>query len=288
MYEDDANGGYVHAPSLAQAATAAVLRNAYLSHASPSAPTPFAVNLSSARMRAAMELIEGVRNGQPIAALLGYQLERGLHERHPGIELDTIIYVLRERFPLVSGLLTDAPPGTSVETIEARNVIHGLDLVETTASGAYPWSVAGLPAGGTSAALAVEAEIDRLRDGLDAVADLLLAESVHQAVQGNVARTKASLQALTDPEAPPGAGGAAHAAQRPSAGVPRHASRSIRPPSPVGPAARRAPTRIARSTTGLPATCRRRPRSDGRFATVPPRRRPSRSPTSACSRSISS
>ena len=154
-------------------------------------------------MRAAIELTEGVRNGQPIAALLGYQLERGLHERHPGIELDTIIYVLRDRFPLVSGLLADVPVGTSVETVEARNVVHGLDLLEATAEGTYPWGITGLPAVGTSAATAVAAEIDRIRDGLDAVADLLLCESVHQAVQGNFARTKASLQALTDPEAPP-------------------------------------------------------------------------------------
>jgi hypothetical protein len=203
VFEDAQNGGYVHAPSLAQAATSAVLRNAYLSHATRAEPTPFAVNLSSARMRAAIELTEGVRNGQPIAALLGYQLERGLHERHPGIELDTIIYVLRDRFPLVSGLLADVPVGTSVETAEARNVVHGLDLLEATAEGTYPWGITGLPAVGTSAATAVAAEIDRIRDGLDAVADLLLCESVHQAVQGNFARTKASLQALTDPEAPP-------------------------------------------------------------------------------------
>jgi hypothetical protein len=203
VFEDTQNGGYVHAPSLAQAATAAVLRNGYLSHATHAEPTPFAVNLSSARMRAAIELTEGVRNGQPIAALLGYQLERGLHERHSGIELDSVIYVLRDAFPLVSGLLADAPVGTSVETVEARNVVHGLDLLEATAEGTYPWGIAGLPAVGTAAAVAVAAEIDRIRDGLDAVADLLLSESVHQAVQGNFARTKASLQALTDPEAPP-------------------------------------------------------------------------------------
>ena len=161
------------------------------------------MNLSSARMRAAIELTEGVRNGQPIAALLGYQLERGLHERHSGTELDSVIYVLRDAFPLVSALLADAPVGTSVETVEARNVVHGLDLLEATAEGPYPWGIAGLPAAGAAAADAVAAEIDRIRDGLDAVADLLLSESVHQAVQGNFARTKASLQALTDPEAPP-------------------------------------------------------------------------------------
>jgi hypothetical protein len=203
LFEDAANGGFVHAPSLMQAVTASVLRNAYLSHASRALPGPFAVNLSSARMRTAIALTEGVRNGQPIAALLGYQIERGLHERHPGLELDQSIYALRDRFPLVAGLLTDIPPGTSAEVIEARNVVNGLDLLEFTLGNTFPWSVAGLPAAGTSEANAIVAEVERARDALDAVSDLLLAESVHQAVQGNIVRTKASLQALTDPEAPP-------------------------------------------------------------------------------------
>ncbi len=203
LFEEAANGGFVHAPSLMQAVTASVLRNAYLSHASPALAAPFAVNLSSARMRAALALTEGVRNGQPIAALLGYQIERGLHERHPGIELDEFIYALRDRFPLVAGLLTEIPPGTSAEVIEARNVVNGLDLVDFTLGKLFPWGIAGLPAAATAEANAIAAEVERARDALDAVSDLLLAESVHQAVQGNVARTKAALQAMTDPEAPP-------------------------------------------------------------------------------------
>lgn len=203
LFEDAANGGFVHAPSLMQAATASVLRNAYLSHASPELPAPFAVNLSSARMRAALALTEGVRNGQPIAALLGYQIESGLHERFPGLELDQYIYALRDGFPLVGGLLTDIPPGTSAEVIEARNVVNGLDLVGFTLGKTFPWGITGLPAAATAEADAILAEVERARDALDAVSDLLLSESVHQAVQGNVARTKASLQAMTDPEAPP-------------------------------------------------------------------------------------
>ena len=110
VFEDAANGGYVHAPSLPQAATAAVLRNGYLSHAVDRAQT-FAINLSSARTRAAVALIQGVRSGQPIAALLGYQFERGLHEGHPGIELDQYIAVLRDRFhwcPAVSPIFHPA------------------------------------------------------------------------------------------------------------------------------------------------------------------------------------
>ena len=71
-----------------------------------------------------------MRAGQDLAALLGYQLERGLHERYPGVELDEFIYTLRARFPLVSRRLTPVPDGTPAEQIEARNVIDGYDLVE--------------------------------------------------------------------------------------------------------------------------------------------------------------
>jgi hypothetical protein len=203
IFVDEANGGFIHAPSLMQATTAAVLRNGYLSHADPQAPQRFAVNLSSARIRAALALAQGVREGQPLGALLGYQLERGLHEGHPGIELDAAIGTLRDQFPLLSGRLTDLPPGVSAEVIEARNVVDGLALVEATQGQAYPYGLAGLPAGGTPQGDAIAAEVDRLHDALDALSDVLLAESVHQAVQGNLTRTKASLDALTSPEAPP-------------------------------------------------------------------------------------
>jgi hypothetical protein len=203
IFADDANGGFIHAPSLAQAATAAVLRNGYLSHADPQAPQRFSVNLSSARMRAAEALTQGIREGQPLGALLGYQLERGLHEGHPGIELDAFIGILRDSFPLVSGRLTDLPPGISAEVIDARNVVDGLALIEATKDDAYPYGLTGLPAVGSAAAAAVITEIDRLHDAIDALSDMLLAESVHQAVQGNLTRTKAALDALTSPESPP-------------------------------------------------------------------------------------
>lgn len=203
LFEDSRNGGFIHAPSLAQATTAAVLRNGYLSHASPEQPRPFAVNLSSARMRDAMALTAGVRAGQPIAALLGYQFERGLHEGHPGIELDQFIFVLRDRFPLLSGRISEVPPGTSAEQIEARNVVDGLALADTTRGHSYPYGITGLPAAGTAAAVAISAEVDRIHDALDATSDLLIAESVHQAVQGNLSRTLAAQQALTSPAVPP-------------------------------------------------------------------------------------
>jgi hypothetical protein len=203
VFESIENGGFIHAPSLQQAATAAVLRNAYLSHASSDQPDLFSLNVSSARVRVAQTFIEGIRNGQSLAALLGYELERGLHERHPGLELDRYRYVLRDRFPFMAGKLTELKVGVNAEVVEARNVINGLDLLEHVPEGAYPSDIPGLPAVGTSEANAILEEIEWLRGALDAVSDLLLAESVHQAVQGNMERTKASLQALTEPEAAP-------------------------------------------------------------------------------------
>jgi len=204
VFQSADNGGFVHAPSLPQACTAAVLRNAYLSHATRREPDLFSINLSSARVRVAQTFIEGIRNGQSMAALLGYEFERGLHERHPAEELDVYRYKLRDRFPFLAGKLTELQVGVNAEVVEARNVVNGLDLLEFTADQEYPYGLASLlPPAATTAAGAVADEIERLRNALDAVSDLLLAESVHQAMQGNLERTKASLQALTDPEAAP-------------------------------------------------------------------------------------
>ena len=51
-------------------------------------------------------------------------------------------------------------------------------------------------------ATAIKEEIDRLRDAMDAVGDVMLAESVHQAVQGNYDRAKGALQAANEGNSP--------------------------------------------------------------------------------------
>ncbi|MDR4477261.1 MAG: hypothetical protein R3B11_14825 [Nitrospira sp.] len=77
------NKGFVHAPSLGHAAAAAVLRSGYLSQESDraSGTSPFAVDLSSERVHRAKWLLDGVRQGQSLTALLGYRFERHLHDR---------------------------------------------------------------------------------------------------------------------------------------------------------------------------------------------------------------
>jgi hypothetical protein len=97
---DADSGGFVHTPSLNQAATAAVLRSGYLANRTSGTDQPLAIDLSSERVRRAQYLLDGVRQGQPLTALLGYRFERGLHENHLGIELDTYIETFRKLAPM--------------------------------------------------------------------------------------------------------------------------------------------------------------------------------------------
>jgi hypothetical protein len=187
-----ASGGYVHAPSMGHAATAAILRNAYLSRTGADR-TRYAVDLSSRRVRRARWLLDGVRNGQPLGALLGYQLERGLHEGHPGFDLDRYIEPLRQRFPLVADKAE--PSGEPVDKVAARDVVDGLALRAAWAAGTFTLGPGGLEVAPGDRP-AVEAELRRLDETVDAVADLLLAEAVHQVVGGSLGGAAASLDAM--------------------------------------------------------------------------------------------
>jgi hypothetical protein len=205
---DPANGGYVHAPSLAHARTAAILRAGYVGNASPANPQSLAVNLSSDRVRTALGVLEGIRNGQSLGALLGYRFERGLHDDHGLAEVDKFIYPMRKAFPLVADNLagTATPPGVPIEAIEARNVLDGRKLVEhITSSGlaSYPFGIDSLPPATAAEAAAIKEEANSLLDIYDAIGDLALAEGVHQAAQGNFERIAATLDAYTTGTFPP-------------------------------------------------------------------------------------
>ncbi len=192
----DGNGGYVHAPSMTHAAAAAVLRNGYLSRTGDDQKA-YAIDLSSARVRAARFVLDAVREGQPIGAVFGYQMERGLHDRL----LDRYIDPLRARFPLVAGKSGDPDdfdandPEQPKQHIAARNVVDGLTLRTAAAAGTIPWGTLGLPAGGADRA-GIEAELGRLDQTVDAVSDLLLSESVYQLVKGSPSVAAATLDAM--------------------------------------------------------------------------------------------
>ncbi|MEU4446935.1 hypothetical protein AB0K14_19460 [Actinosynnema sp. NPDC050801] len=208
LRRDAANGGYIHAPSLNHAVTAAVLRNGYLANATPDQPDLLAVNLSSERVRLAVDTLEGMRQGQSVGELLGYHLERGLHDRYGPIEVDRFIHLLRGEFPLVANHLSPTKvDGVPIEDIEARHVVDGLRFVDharKTGASTYPFDLTTLPSdAGDAEKAALEAEVRHMINVYDSLGDLALAEGVHQAVQGNADRAAATITTFTTGQHPP-------------------------------------------------------------------------------------
>jgi hypothetical protein len=199
IFENAANGGFVHAPSLNHATTAALLRNGYLTHSNPADKERLTVNLSSERVRKALFYLEGIRNGQELAALLGYDFERRLHDGN----IDTYIYRFRDTFPFKILQKDTVEAGKTLDVVAARNVVDGYALVEAVRKGAaYPYGVAELPLSNSLEDVAnrakIEAAVNALQDAMDAIADVTLSESVHQFVQGNHASGGASLKMIQE------------------------------------------------------------------------------------------
>ncbi|WP_410539931.1 hypothetical protein [Streptomyces sp. KL2] len=192
--------GPVHAPSLAQATTAAVLRAAQRAHGdAPHAPT--AVDLPSDRARTAAWLLDGVRQGRPLGALLGYRFERALQD-NPIRTLASWTDDFRTLAPTTANHLHH--DGTVSETVAAHDVVDGLRLCRLRAAGDLDLvRDVGVPATATAELAALEGVLADLADAADAVADALLVEGVHQAVQGNPLRAGATLDAMGNGEAPP-------------------------------------------------------------------------------------
>ena len=202
---DPTNGGHLHAPSMNQAVTAAILRAGSLANRTSADPKAFSINLASMRVRTALTLLEGVRSGQNVGALLGYRFERALHDAGDGVELDATIFAFRRAFPLAADKLkpTQDPPPPASEAIEARNVVDGLALVKQAqdpAPGSYEQLLATL---GAAERKVVEDAVADLIGAFDAMADLVLAEGVHQAAQSNQDRASSHLDIAADFTAPP-------------------------------------------------------------------------------------
>jgi hypothetical protein len=180
--------GFIHAPSLAQASAAAVLASAHLSHRVEDGREPFALDLSSERVRRARGLIDGVRQGQSLPALVGYRLERSLHEAG----FDRFIDDLRAAAPLAA---TPSVPTTPTESLAASNVVHGLDIITRYDHGEAEFQ---------AIYSALEHDdvhrfwnvFDAVKDDLDALGDLLIAEGVFQSARGSVDRTPASVESI--------------------------------------------------------------------------------------------
>jgi hypothetical protein len=188
----DANQGFIHTPSMTHAATAAILRSAWFSRGAGTALAPAAVDIQSARMRIAEWLLDGVRNGQPLGELLGYRLERYLHE----IQLDALIAPMRTAV----GAGQDPPEPTSDDPVD------GLDALELWRAGTLydAWPVADHPPPTDAQKAAVAFGLGLLELAFDATDDATLFEATHQLVSGNLERAAAVIQSMGDVDlAPP-------------------------------------------------------------------------------------
>jgi len=200
------DSGFIHAPSMTHAATAALLRNAHLGPLGvPSATGPFAIDLSSRRAREASRLLEGVRQGQPLGALLGYRVERLLHDTFVdnGRSLDRFIAPLRRLAPLVARANADTT--APVDTIAANNVVDGLVLYrrwkEEQSTVITELNKVGM--GGTGDFYALTSIFEKLGDAIDGLSDALTAEAAYQMVRGNTSRMASTLSAIAHGDAPP-------------------------------------------------------------------------------------
>ncbi len=171
--------GFIHAPSLAHATTAAMLRSGWLAHGSDDPSSPVAVDIRSAQVRTAAWLLDGVRQGQPLGTLLGYRFERSLHDLYADDQIQPV-----RQLVLAAQGKANASPNQPVDGIELLELYRAKTL-------------------GTVTPAVKNALID-LEAAFDAVEDVGLFEAVHQLAAGNYERATAMLDALaTGAIAPP-------------------------------------------------------------------------------------
>jgi hypothetical protein len=164
---------FIHTPSLDHAAAAAVLRSgarrafaAQSSHAD--------VDLSSRRVRLARWILEGLRNGRSLSEMLGMRVERALKGTAGGV---AHLGTLRRKYPSRS----------------RNGVIDGLELIASP-----------LPATSDPAVIAAAtAGMKAAEETMDALADVLTAESVFQLVKGNTAGALLDLEDIARGRMPP-------------------------------------------------------------------------------------
>ena len=182
--------GYLLGPSLPHASAAAVLRSAYETH-QQEGNEAFDVDLSSSRTEQALQLMRAVGAGVGLGQVLGYQFERGLHDRG----LQRLVQAMRAIAPLHPAppriATQNAPAPPDPDTVDGETLLGRRDAVHRRLLETEILAVVA----------EVDAELDLLADRLDAVADLATGESVYQLVLGRPERVRAAL-ALLDRQDP--------------------------------------------------------------------------------------
>jgi hypothetical protein len=192
------SAGWIHAPSLPQATTAAILRGGERAHAGQASGRLLAIDLSSRRARQAEWLLEGVRAGNPLSALLGYRFERLLQESS-NAALPGFIPTFRGAYPAVAGKLLPA----GGDAPNAAPCVDGLALLRALQAGTMWSTIVAADPSAAGAEADLTAAVQELSAVADAVSDAVTAETVHHAALGNPTRAAGSLEALDRGEAPP-------------------------------------------------------------------------------------
>lgn len=195
------NGGFILAPSQDQAMVAAILRSGYMSHKAVGDEGALSMDLSSERVRGALWLLEGIRQGQSLNALLGYQFEAGLHD----LGLSQYIKPFRDMFPMAANQVI--PSNRTSDIVAASNVVDGLALRSA-------WDGGVLTVGGywgtdlpnqdqTSDQQTIISVFEKLDSQADALSELSIAETIFQTVRGNFPRAGGLLDAISKGNRPP-------------------------------------------------------------------------------------
>ncbi|MFE5207225.1 hypothetical protein [Streptomyces sp. NPDC056600] len=188
------SAGYLHGLSPAHATASAILAGGHLAHGEHQGRHPFGIDLSSGRVRLVQSLLDGVRQGQSLGALLGYRFERALQENG----LARFVDDFRAFAPQPVAGAPEA--GGPAESIAARNVVDGLALHRRWVADGRRVAD-GWP--GRESPEAVQAQLGVLDDLIDAIGDAFVAEGVYQTVLGNPERATAALDAAAHPTGPP-------------------------------------------------------------------------------------
>lgn len=171
---------YIQTPSEAHAVTASLLRNASIHNGTDNNQGAFQVNLSSDQVRKGLDYFEGLRTGYLPEELLGYRIERMIHD-DPAIN-DSEIFNLRQNYPL-SNQFSEGE--SEVDTISKPSIIHGEDFLEKEDHSSF---------------VKIKDEIRKIKD---AAADISLAEVVHSTLNGNIAKASAWMDFMDGNNIPP-------------------------------------------------------------------------------------
>jgi hypothetical protein len=200
--------GYILAPSPAHAVTAAILRSGWSGFGGDAESAGLAVDLSSDRIRRGRWLVDGVRNGQDLGALLGARLERRMQEAGIAAWIED----LRKAALRAAG--STAPP-TSI--VDGLLVARGRAYEEAPKDERDGYTTSEVAAAGELESLLANKKLsknDHARlsdalagglDDLDAITDAVVAQSVFSLAEGNVPEATTMLTAAStgEPVFPP-------------------------------------------------------------------------------------